>query len=153
MGRMHGSGKGISGSTLPYVRESPEWLEEKHEEIEEKILTYARKGMKMSKIGTLLRDEYQIGSTKFFTGKKLLLILMKNNLAPLVPEDLAALETKALKIRKHMETNKQDKSSKHRLLLTESKINRLARYYKKKNIIAANWKPSYRSAVKRNHQL
>jgi len=150
---MHTDGKGISGSTAPYVRESPDWLEANYEEIEQKIVGHAKKGVSMSKIGTILRDEYGIGKMSFFSGKKLLLILMKNNLAPLVPEDLAALVSKAVNIRKHRETNKQDIDSKYRLGLVESKINRLARYYKGRNVIPANWIPHYRSAVKRNNRL
>ncbi|KAI5189896.1 small subunit ribosomal protein S13e [Nematocida minor] len=153
MGRMHSKGKGISGSTTPYVRESPEWLDANVDEIEAKIVTYAKKGLTMSEIGTILRDEYEIGSMKFFSGRKLLMVLMKNNLAPQVPEDLSALIKKAISIRKHLESNKQDIDSKYRLILVESRISRLSRYYKTKKIIPANWLPPYRSAVKRNSGL
>ncbi|EIJ89165.1 small subunit ribosomal protein S13e [Nematocida parisii] len=153
MGRMHNQGKGISGSTTPYVRESPEWLDANIDEIEGKIIAYAKKGLTLSQIGTILRDEYHIGNMKFFSGRKLLMILMKNNLAPQVPEDLAALVKKAISIRKHLESNTRDTDSKYRLILVESRISRLARYYKTRKVIPANWTPPYRSAVKRNSGL
>ncbi|KAI5187412.1 small subunit ribosomal protein S13e [Nematocida homosporus] len=150
---MHSQGKGISGSTTPYVRDTPKWLDANAEEIEKKVITYAKKGLSISEIGTILRDEYQIGQMKFFSGMKLLFILMKNNLAPVIPEDLSFLVKKAINIRKHLESNKQDKDSKYRLILVESRISRLARYYKEKMMIPANWNPPYRAAVKRNSRL
>ncbi|KAI5172319.1 small subunit ribosomal protein S13e [Nematocida sp. LUAm3] len=150
---MHTNGKGISGSTVPYVREAPKWLDADYEEIEKKIVMYAKKGMSISEIGTILRDQYQIGQMSFFSGRKLLMVLIKNNLAPQIPEDLSFLVKKAINIRKHLESNKQDIDSKYRLILVESRIYRLARYYKEKMIIPANWNPSYRSTVKRNNQL
>lgn len=153
MGRMHSQGKGISGSTVPYIRESPKWLEANYDEIEKKIITYAKKGLSLSEIGNILRDEYHIGNMKFFSGRKLLMVLIKNNILPQVPEDLSFLVKKAVNIRKHLESNKQDKDAKYRLILVESRISRLSRYYKTKKIIPANWIPFYRSAVKRNSRL
>ena len=41
---------------------------------------------------------------------------------------------------KHMEKNKKDKDSKFRLVLVESRIHRLARYYKLAKKLAPNWK-------------
>jgi len=38
---------------------------------------------------------------------------------------------KAVAIRKHLEKNRKDKDSKYRLILVESKIHRLTRYYRK----------------------
>ena len=38
---------------------------------------------------------------------------------------------KAVSIRKHLEKNRKDKDSKYRLILIESRINRLTRYYRK----------------------
>lgn len=43
-------------------------------------------------------------------------------------------------MRKHMEHNLNDKDSKFRLILLESRIHRLARYCKKKRRLPANWK-------------
>ncbi len=51
-------------------------------------------------------------------------------LAPEIPEDLYCLIKKAVSMRKHLEVNRKDKDTKFRLILVESRIHRLARYYK-----------------------
>ena len=47
-------------------------------------------------------------------------------------------------MRKHLEANRADKDGKFHLILVESRIHRLARYYKKAKKLAPNWK--YESA-------
>ena len=61
-------------------------------------------------------------------------------LAPQIPEDLWHLVKKAVAVRKHLETNRKDKDSKFRLILIESRIHRLARYYKSKQQIPPTFK-------------
>jgi small subunit ribosomal protein S13e len=61
-------------------------------------------------------------------------------LAPEIPEDLYYLIKKAVSIRKHLERNRKDTDSKFRLILVESRIHRLARYYKRTKQIPATWK-------------
>ena len=61
-------------------------------------------------------------------------------IAPSLPEDLYHLIKKAVAIRKHLERNRKDKDSKFRLILVESKIHRLARYYKRSAVLEPNWK-------------
>lgn len=61
-------------------------------------------------------------------------------LAPAIPEDLWYLVKKAVAVRKHLETNRKDKDSKFRLILIESRIHRLARYYKTKQQIPPTFK-------------
>ena len=53
-----------------------------------------------------------------------------HSLAPELPEDLYFLIKKAVSCRKHLERNRKDKDGKFRLILVESRIHRLARYYK-----------------------
>jgi len=67
-------------------------------------------------------------------------ILEEKKLLPELPEDLMAMMRKAVIIRKHMEANKQDMTALRGLQFTESKIKRLAKYYKKKAKIPADWK-------------
>ncbi|KZP23214.1 hypothetical protein FIBSPDRAFT_858891 [Athelia psychrophila] len=55
--------------------------------------------------------------------------------SPSIPEDLWFLVKKAVAVRKHLEVNRKDKDSKFRLILIESRIHRLARYYKTKQQI------------------
>ncbi|KAG5028743.1 hypothetical protein JHK87_012257 [Glycine soja] len=48
-----------------------------------------------------------------------------------IPEDLYHLIKNAVSIRNHLERNKKEKDSKFRLILVDSRIHRLARYYNK----------------------
>ena len=121
----------------------------------------ARKGLSPSQIGVALRDSHGIPQVRFVTGNKILRILKSNGvspfifrravvltqahgacagLAPNLPEDLWHLIKKAVAVRKHLETNRKDKDSKFRLILIESRIHRLARYYKTKQQIPPTFK-------------
>merc|ERR1712078_192524 len=66
--------------------------------------------------------------------------LRSQGLAPSLPEDLYCLIKKAVSVRKHLEKNRKDKDSKFRLILIESRIHRLARYYKLAKRIPGNWR-------------
>ena len=70
----------------------------------------------------------------------LLPFCLGTGLAPAIPEDLWHLVKKAVAVRKHLETNRKDKDSKFRLILIESRIHRLARYYKSKQQIPPSFK-------------
>lgn len=67
-------------------------------------------------------------------------------LAPEIPEDLYHLIKKAVSVRKHLERNRKDKDSKYRLILIESRIYRLSRYYKKIGQLPPVWKYEAASA-------
>eukprot|EP00949_MAST-11_sp_MAST-11-sp1_P002772 g2772.t1 len=143
MGRMQASkGKGISKSALPYKRSPPSWLlkSKTPEDIEKLICTLAKKGMRSSEIGVFLRDQHGVPQVKSITGSKILRLLKKNGLGPEIPEDLYCLVKKAVSVRKHLERNRADKDSKFRLILIESKIHRLARYYRRSRQLAPNWR-------------
>ncbi|CAK9298452.1 unnamed protein product [Gordionus sp. m RMFG-2023] len=140
MGRMYGKGKGISQSALPYRRCIPTWLKLTVEEVKEHIFKYAKKGLTPSQIGIKLRDQHGVAQVKNLTGNKILRTLKACGLAPAIPEDLHNLIKKAVAMRKHLEKNRKDKDCKFRLILVESRIHRLARYYKRKSILPPNWK-------------
>merc|ERR1711865_721119 len=144
MGRMHSKGKGISKSALPYRRTPPSWLKVNPGEVTEHVCKLARKGLTPSQIGVILRDSHGIAQVAHVTGSKILRILKKNGLSPELPEDLYCLIKKPVSVRKHLEKNRKDKDSKFRLILIESRIHRLARYYKLSKRIAGNWR--YESA-------
>ncbi|KAG8992055.1 ribosomal 40S subunit protein S13 [Tulasnella sp. JGI-2019a] len=137
---MHSKGKGISASALPYRRTPPSWLKTTPEDVVEHIAKLARKGMTPSQIGITLRDSHGIPQVRFVTGSKILRILKMEGLAPNIPEDLFHLIKKAISIRKHLEVNRKDKDGKYRLILVESRIHRLARYYKTKQQIPPTFK-------------
>merc|ERR1739838_21592 len=140
MVRMHAPGKGISQSALPYRRSVPNWLKLTSEELKEHIYKLAKKGLTPSQIGVILRDSHGVAQVRFVTGNKILRILKAKGLAPDLPEDLYYLIKKAVAIRKHLERNRKDRDSKFRLILVESRIHRLARYYKTRKVLAPNWK-------------
>ncbi|KAJ1630898.1 40S ribosomal protein S13 [Pavlovales sp. CCMP2436] len=145
MGRMHSKGKGISKSALPYRRTPPSWLKTNPTEVIEQICKFARKGMTPSQCGVVLRDSHGVAQVAHLTGSKILRILKKNGLAPDVPEDLYMLIKKAVSVRKHLERFRKDKDAKFRLILIESRIHRVARYYKTVKALPPTWK--YESAT------
>ncbi|KAB8072458.1 ribosomal protein S15 [Aspergillus leporis] len=69
----------------------------------------------------------------------------EKSLAPELPEDLYHLIKKAVAVRKHLERNRKDKDSKFRLILIESRIHRLSRYYKSVGVLPPTWR--YESAT------
>eukprot|EP01130_Rhizamoeba_saxonica_P007822 TRINITY_DN3162_c0_g1_i1.p1 TRINITY_DN3162_c0_g1~~TRINITY_DN3162_c0_g1_i1.p1 ORF type:complete len:152 (-),score=38.43 TRINITY_DN3162_c0_g1_i1:77-532(-) len=140
MGRMHSNGKGISGSSIPYSRRTPTWLNLSPEEVSEQVCKLARSGLTPSQIGVVLRDSNGVGQVRTVTGNKILRILKANGLAPEIPEDLYFLIKKAVSVRKHLERNRKDYDAKFRLILIESRIHRLSRYYKKVKALPPNWR-------------
>eukprot|EP00030_Apusomonadida_sp_AF-17_P005797 a676263_7475.p1 GENE.a676263_7475~~a676263_7475.p1 ORF type:complete len:161 (+),score=61.15 a676263_7475:29-484(+) len=140
MGRMHSNGKGTSRSALPYKRTPPSWLKTSPEDVVALVCRSAKKGQTPSQIGVFLRDTQGIAQVKNVTGSKILRILKLNGLAPEVPEDLYFLIKKAVAVRKHLERSRKDRDAKFRLILVESRIHRLARYYKQSRVLAPNWK-------------
>ena len=137
---MHTNGKGIARSALPYRRTAPSWCKVEADQIVKEICANAKKGMTPSQIGVLLRDQFGVPQVNAITGSKILRLLRVKGLAPQLPEDLYHLIKKAVNIRKHLEKNRKDKDSKFRLILVESRIHRLSRYYKKTRKLEANWK-------------
>jgi small subunit ribosomal protein S15 len=137
---MHSSAKGRSRSTKPSKKIVPGWLKYKPKEVELLIIKYAKEGKSPSQIGIYLRDEYGIPDVKVVTKKSISDILKDKNLLKEVPEDLMALIRRAVMIRKHLTDNKQDMSAKRGLTLTESKIKRLTKYYRRTGRLPLNWK-------------
>ena len=131
--------KGMSHSTRPARTGAPTWVRYTPEEVENLVIELARRGHPPSMIGVILRDRYGIPLVKQVTGKKILDILKENGLAPDIPEDLANLIRRATRIRRHLEEHPKDYHSKRGLQLIESKIRRLAKYYKRKGVLPPTW--------------
>ncbi|MFW9940527.1 MAG: 30S ribosomal protein S15 [Candidatus Thorarchaeota archaeon] len=140
MARMHSRKKGKSGSTRPARLERPPWVELSPDEVENEVVKLARRGHSKSMIGTIMRDSRGVPLVKIVAGKKVSQILESHNIKDPLPEDLANLVRKSLNIRNHLENNHRDLESKKGLNRTESKIYRLIKYYKKKKILAADFK-------------
>ena len=146
MGRMYSSGKGIARRCLPYRKSPPSWVQISSNDLVEQIIKLAKKGATPSQIGVSLRDSYGIPQVKGVTGSKILRILKRAGLAPQVPEDLFHLIKKAISIRKHLEEFRKDKDAKFRLICTESRIHRLARYYRNVKSLPPTWKYTSKKA-------
>ena len=140
MARMHSRKKGKHGSKKPAKKTAPSWIRYKGKEVELLVSKLAKDGKASSQIGTLLRDTYGIPSVHAVCGKSVGEILKEKKLVPEMPEDVTALFKKYASIVKHLDTNKKDETAKRGLLLTESKINRLVKYYKKTGRIPESWK-------------
>ena len=143
MAKMYSKGKGIARRCLPYCKRAPAWVSLTATDIVELIEKLAKKGLTPSQIGVHLRDMKGVPQVKEITGSKILRILKKKGMAPQIPEDLYHLIKKAVSIRKHVNRFRQDTASKFRLILVESRIHRLARYYKRSKQLPPTFK--YRS--------
>lgn len=140
MARMHSRKKGKSGSTKPVKTEVKPWIRYKANEIELLVAKQAKDGKTPSKIGTYLRDVYGIPDVKAVTKKSISKIMEEKKLLSTIPEDLMALIRKAVLIRKHLQDNHKDNTANRGLQLTESKIGRLSKYYKRSGKIDKTWK-------------
>ena len=140
MARMHSRKKGKSGSTRPARLEKPVWVELSPEEVKNEVVKLARKGITKSLIGTIMRDSRGVPLVKVVAGKKISQILNENDIKAPLPEELTNLVKRALNIRKHLEENHKDLEAKKGLNRTESKIYRLIKYYKKKKVLASDFK-------------
>ena len=146
MGRMYSAGKGIARRCLPYRKAPPSWVQLSTTDLVDQIIKLARKGSTPSQIGVTLRDSYGIPQVKGVTGSKVLRILKKNGLAPQVPEDLYMLIKKAIAVRKHLEKFRKDRDAKFRLICIESRIHRLARYYRNVKSLPPTWRYNSKKA-------
>ncbi|MBW2977429.1 30S ribosomal protein S15 [Candidatus Woesearchaeota archaeon] len=139
MARMHSRKKGKSSSKKPH-KKSLSWIRYKPKEIELLIVKLAKEGKTASQIGLTLRDTYGIPDTKKIVSKSISKILAEKKLSGKIPEDLMALIKKDIAVRKHLERNSKDETARRGLTLTESKIKRLAKYYKQTGKLPEEWK-------------
>jgi small subunit ribosomal protein S15 len=140
MAKMHSRKKGHSGSKKPLRIAKASWQRYKPKEIEMLIAKFLKEGKSMSETGLLLRDSYGIPDVKQAAGKPIGEIAREKNLSKELPEDVIALMKRHVQIKKHLERNKKDMPALRGLQLTEAKIKRLAKYYKRTGKIAINWK-------------
>jgi len=139
MARMHSRKKGKSGSNKPSKKTIPSWVRYKPKELELLITKLAKEGNSPSQIGLHLRDTYGIPNIRMITKKRISAVLKGKNLLPEIPECLLVLVKRAVKLRKHIETNNKDNTATRGLILTESKIRRLVKYYKKTKRLPITW--------------
>ncbi len=140
MARMHSGKKGKSSSKKPLTARKITWQRYDKNELTQLIVKLAKSQKSPSQIGIILRDSYGIPSVNQLTGKTITQILAEEKLLSRLPEDMLNLIRKYIKITKHIQANKKDQPSARGLQLTESKIKRLAKYYKANDKLPADWR-------------
>lgn len=136
---MYSRRKGKSGSTRLNRKEKPSWLVMEAEEAEQIIIDLWKQDKSSSEIGMVLRDQHAVPDVTLITHKKIMQTINDHEMAPNVPEDMRNLIIKALGLRMHLAENKKDVHNKRALQLTESKIRRLVKYYRKTGALPADW--------------
>jgi len=129
MARMHSARRGSSGSTKPRNPDTS-WVVYDEDEIIQLIEKLTDQGLRASEIGRKLRDRYGVPDVKEITGKSITEILEANDLNSEIPEDLYNLMEKAVRVSQHIDEHGEDDEARRNLNLTESKIRRLADYYR-----------------------
>lgn len=140
MARMYSRKRGKSGSSKPLTASKASWVRYKAKEVELLIVKLAKEGKNSAAIGTTLRDSYGIPDVKSLTNKRITQILSEKKLTGDLPEDILSLMKRAVIVRKHLVANHKDRTAKRGMQLTEAKINRLAKYYKKTKKLPVDWK-------------
>jgi len=138
MAKLHTRRRGRSGSRK--VKGSAKWVELSIDEIEKIIVDLRKAGNTNAKIGVTLRDQYGVPSVLGIC-KKTITQIVESKIGKIqYPDDLLNLIKKAVRLRKHMAINKGDVHNKLRLIRTESKIRRLAKYYVRSKELPTGWK-------------
>jgi len=141
MARMYKSRRGKSGSSRPFVSEAPEWSNKDQSSIQSTIVELAKGGKSTAEIGTILRDEHAVPNVRLVLGKRIGQVLAENGYGGTYPEDMMNLMRQAVRIINHLGSgNHKDLHNKRALEITESKIRKLANYYKGTGRLPNNWK-------------
>lgn len=136
---MYSKARGKSGSKKPAAH-VPAWALYKGKDVEKLVIKYSKAGNTASQIGIILRDTYGINSIRTLTGKSVSAILAENSISKKLPDDLISLIKKMVVVKAHAEKNHKDYTALRGLQLTESKIRRMVKYYKRVAKLPADWR-------------
>ncbi|MBN2421262.1 30S ribosomal protein S15 [Candidatus Woesearchaeota archaeon] len=139
MARMYSRKKGKAGSVRPAERKAPHWQKYSASEVEALIVKLAKEGKTPSQVGALLRDTYGVPDVKASTKKQVAAIMKEKKVEMKLPEDLTSLMRRVIALQKHMEKNRQDMTAKRGMMITESKIMKLVKYYKLNKSLPETW--------------
>ena len=137
--RMHSKGKGKSGSDKPNISAAPDWSESDKKAVEDLILKLSGEGHSTAMIGTILRDQHAVPDARLVTGERIAETLERNGIGGRYPEDMMNLMRQALRMIDHLDANHKDLHNRRQLELTESRIRRLARYYRSSGKLDSDW--------------
>jgi small subunit ribosomal protein S15 len=141
MARMYKSRRGQSGSSRPNVSEAPGWSNTDKDAIQSLILDLAKSGLSSAEIGTVLRDKHAVPNVRLVLGKRIGQVLAENDMGGSYPEDMMNLMRQAVGIINHLGSgNHKDIHNKRALEITESKIRKLANYYKGEGKLPSDWR-------------
>ena len=147
MSRIHSGRKGRSGSHRPYPLTKPEWVTGTTEEMVAQAVQLSKAGRSAAQVGQQLRDSYGIPSARAATGRRLESLLADAGIHPEVPDDLQSLLKRVVHLQRHLEAHPKDLANRRGLSLMESRIRRLARYYRQRRRLPENWRYSARGAA------
>jgi len=147
MSRIHSGRKGRSGSHRPFPVQKPAWVTVGKAEIVEEAVKLAKGGMSAAQVGAQLRDGFGVPSVRAVTGARMVPLLREAGVHPELPEDLQALLKRVVHLQRHLVTHPKDHSNRRGLNLMESRIRRLAAYYRERKMLPANWSYTSASAV------
>jgi small subunit ribosomal protein S15 len=147
MSRIHSGHKGRAGSHRPYPITKPEWVTATPEDVATQAVQLAKGGMGSALIGQTLRDSYGVPLTRAVTGKRLTDVLEQHGVKPEIPDDLQALLKRVVHLQRHLQAHPKDLSNRRGLSLMESRIRRLARYYRRTHRLPESWRYSAAGAA------
>ncbi|MCI4368553.1 MAG: 30S ribosomal protein S15 [Thermoplasmata archaeon] len=147
MSRIHSGHKGRAGSHRPYPIAKPTWETLDPQEVAEEAVKLAKTGLNSAQVGTILRDTHGVPSSRSVTGRRLSKLLEENGVHPDLPEDLQALLKRVVHLQRHLLTHPKDLSNSRGLHLMESRIRRLARYYRQRKVLPESWRYTSAGAV------
>lgn len=117
------------------------------EELVTQAVQLAKAGRSAAQVGQVLRDGYGVPSVRTITGKRLTVLLGAQGVRPEIPEDLQALLKRVVHLQRHLRSHPSDLSNRRGLTLLESRIRRLARYYRQQRRIPESWRYSSAGAA------
>lgn len=145
--RIHSGRKGRAGSHRPYPFAAPTWPTLDREEVVEEAVKLAKGGASSAHVGTVLRDSLGVPSARAITGQRLTRLLAAHGVKSELPEDLQALLKRVVHLQRHLALHPKDLSNRRGLSLMESRIRRLAHYYRAQKRLPENWRYTSASAV------
>lgn len=147
MSRIHSGRKGRSGSKRPFPPVKPTWVSLDAEEIGEEATKLAKTGLSPAQVGLHLRDSWGIPSVRAVTGKRLSTVLVEQGIRQDLPYDLQALLKRVVHLQRHLQQHPYDTSNRRGLQLMESRIRRLAHYYRRRKLLPETWSYTAAGAV------
>jgi small subunit ribosomal protein S15 len=147
MSRIHSGRKGKAGSHRPFPLSKPDWVTATSQEVAEQAVALAKGGMSAAQVGLALRDQHGIPLTRVVTGQRLTAVLAAHGVTPEIPDDLQALLKRVVHLQRHLTTHPKDLANRRGLQLMESRIRRLARYYRQRRRLPEEWRYSAAGAA------